>query len=248
MERSQFDMLGMAYEKTWTLPFRHELEAHTFFKHLGNVEGKNILDVGSGSGLYTREIRRRGAARVVGLDISPEMVKFAAGREREEPLGIHYVNSDMADAGKLGLGQFDIVTGVYVLFYASTREHFFATIQGISDVLPPGGRLVSMPLNPNLRMDDPDYYMPYSMGIWAPGETGEGCPVILNAKLEGVDFTVTMYRWSRETHEEAFKAAGFKKLTWYEPEVTPKGIELMGEEYWQRYLKQPHALLIEAEK
>ena len=39
------------------------------------IEGKTILDVGCGNGLYSIECARRGARRVVGLDIAENMIR-----------------------------------------------------------------------------------------------------------------------------------------------------------------------------
>lgn len=44
----------------------------------GDVRGKTVCDVGCGSGRFVNELARRGAARVVGVDVAPEMLKMAA--------------------------------------------------------------------------------------------------------------------------------------------------------------------------
>ena len=41
------------------------------------VEGLRVLDVGCGSGLYARELVAGGARSVVGLDVSPTMIRLA---------------------------------------------------------------------------------------------------------------------------------------------------------------------------
>jgi 2-polyprenyl-3-methyl-5-hydroxy-6-metoxy-1,4-benzoquinol methylase len=48
------------------------------FEQAGDVTGKTILDVGCGSGVYTVDFARRGARRVVGVDLSSNMLKLAA--------------------------------------------------------------------------------------------------------------------------------------------------------------------------
>lgn len=43
----------------------------------GDVRGLRICDIGCGSGRFVAEFARRGAARVMGVDVAPEMLKLA---------------------------------------------------------------------------------------------------------------------------------------------------------------------------
>jgi ubiquinone/menaquinone biosynthesis C-methylase UbiE len=47
------------------------------FEQAGNVTGKEVLDVGCGSGVYSVDFARRGARRVVGVDFSDNMLRLA---------------------------------------------------------------------------------------------------------------------------------------------------------------------------
>jgi 2-polyprenyl-3-methyl-5-hydroxy-6-metoxy-1,4-benzoquinol methylase len=47
------------------------------FDQAGDVTGKKILDVGCGSGVYSVDFARRGARRVVGIDLSNNMLELA---------------------------------------------------------------------------------------------------------------------------------------------------------------------------
>ena len=44
----------------------------------GDVRGKRICDIGCGSGRFVTVFAKNGAARVVGVDVAPEMLKIAA--------------------------------------------------------------------------------------------------------------------------------------------------------------------------
>lgn len=44
----------------------------------GDLRGQSVVDAGCGSGRYTRHAVERGAARVRGVDLSPEMLERAA--------------------------------------------------------------------------------------------------------------------------------------------------------------------------
>ena len=46
-------------------------------EHLRPAEGRTFLDVGCGSGRFCLEYAARGAARVVGVDVAPQMIEIA---------------------------------------------------------------------------------------------------------------------------------------------------------------------------
>src|SRR5580693_1634045 len=56
------------------------LEQTTMLALLPDVGGKTVLDVGCGTGRYLKILRQRGAARIVGVDLSWEMLRKASGR------------------------------------------------------------------------------------------------------------------------------------------------------------------------
>lgn len=53
------------------------------FELFGNLEGKAVLDIGCGSGVYAMEALRRGAAHVGALDPAPAMLELLRARLRD---------------------------------------------------------------------------------------------------------------------------------------------------------------------
>lgn len=111
----------------------------------GDVGGMRLLDVGCGSGYFSREMARRGA-RVTGIDLSPRMIKHARQQETDAPLGIDYVVADAADlADRFGSAAFDMVTSCVALQDMLEVAKVFG---GIHTVLRPGGRCVASITHP----------------------------------------------------------------------------------------------------
>jgi 2-polyprenyl-3-methyl-5-hydroxy-6-metoxy-1,4-benzoquinol methylase len=88
------------------------------FEQAGDVTGKKILDVGCGSGVYSVDFARRGAARVVGVDFSGNMLKLA--RQEAEQHGVadrcDFIQADFLDLDldekfdvSIAMGVFDYV-------------------------------------------------------------------------------------------------------------------------------------------
>ena len=72
----------------------------------GITPASRILDVCCGQGRHTLELRRRGYARVSGLDQSRYMVRLARSRARAEGLKLKFIEGDLRSAA-LGEGKLD---------------------------------------------------------------------------------------------------------------------------------------------
>jgi SAM-dependent methyltransferase len=179
---------------------------------------------------------------VLGVDNSEGMIAYARHLEEKEPLGVEYLVKDAADLGDVGT--FDCVVGTYLLHYAPTRESLFAMCAHIRKVLRPGGRFVTICMNPDINISDPSYYLNY--GFQVSGGERDGAPLTLEIVLPGMETKLSAFRWSRETYEAALKHAGFDGLVWHPPKLDPMGIEIFGEEFWTAYLATPHAAVLSA--
>ena len=153
-QTAQYDHIGSkydAYARTATLK---RAESYTFFRMVGELAGQRVLDLACGFGFYTRQLKRRGAAQVVGVDISPEMVRLARAKEQEDPTGVEY---RMGDAIHLPvLGSFDLVTAVYLLNYAESKDQMLGMCRSAYDNLVAGGRFVAYTVNPAFTLSKPN--------------------------------------------------------------------------------------------
>ena len=91
---AQYDHIGSKYDEYARMATLKWAERYTFFRMVGALEGKRVMDLACGFGFYTRLLKQRGAAQVIGVDISPEMIRLAHQQEQAEPLGITYQVGD----------------------------------------------------------------------------------------------------------------------------------------------------------
>ncbi|NUP39087.1 MAG: class I SAM-dependent methyltransferase, partial [Streptomyces sp.] len=64
MSVQQYDKIGEAFEGFKSLPLTRYAEVPGFLALVGDVRGKSVLDLASGTGFYSREFKRRGAEDV----------------------------------------------------------------------------------------------------------------------------------------------------------------------------------------
>ncbi|NVJ20786.1 MULTISPECIES: class I SAM-dependent methyltransferase [Myxococcus] len=243
---AQYDQIGEKVADWDVLPVRSEyIEGYTFFKALGPVDGLDVLDLACGDGLYTRQFKERGASRVVGVDISEEMIRSARRLEAERPLGLEYHVSDVADLASLGT--FDVVTAVYLLHYAHSPEHMSRMCRNIHAHLKPGGSFVTYSFNPEFSALGPNSTRYGVTMLDFPESPSEGQTLFLELHTK-TPFTIHFPYWSRATYEVALREAGFHTLTWIRPECSPEGIARYGREFWRDYLENPHAMALRCER
>jgi SAM-dependent methyltransferase len=244
---AEYDAFAKEYQESKQLPFRTYAEQPLLLDLIGNVDGKVVLDLGCGEGIYARKIKELGAKTVIGVDISGEMVALARASEKKNPLGIEYHVGDASTVGQLG--QFDLVLGSYILNYARSLEHLEAFCRMIHINLKPDGRFVGLNDNP---ANDPDHYAGYRKYGFvksSPDPRREGDPVTYTMFLpDGSSFSFDNFYLAPETYQKAFDAVGFKSMRWRRPKVMAAGVSSLGEPYWREFLMDPPVIGIEAFK
>ena len=154
------------YDRSFTeIPLRRYVELPSVDRVLGDVTGLAVLDLACGTGYYGKELRRRGATRVVGVDVSEDMIRATRAREEADRLGVEYV---VADAGRLDhLDDFDLVTGIHLLHYASSFDHLTRMCESVGRNLKPAGRFIGYQLNYDISRG-PHYYDKYCFNVRLP--------------------------------------------------------------------------------
>jgi tRNA (mo5U34)-methyltransferase len=81
-----------------------------------DLTGKSVLDLGCNAGFYSMEMKRRGAARVLGLDCDEEYLRQARFAAEVNGLDIEFRRMSVYDVGALG-ERFDVVLFLGVLYH-----------------------------------------------------------------------------------------------------------------------------------
>lgn len=131
-------------------------EGNDFFKMLiwpptqellGPVAGRAVLDVACGNGVSARRLAALGA-RVVALDFSAEMIRWARQRSQNEAHNIDYRVADATDPSQLlglGPGRFDAAVCNMALF---DMDPIAPLLSSLARLLKPEGRFVFSVVHP----------------------------------------------------------------------------------------------------
>ncbi|WP_329583058.1 class I SAM-dependent methyltransferase [Kitasatospora sp. NBC_01250] len=242
MSVQQYDEIGEAFEGFKALPLAQYGEVPGFLALVGDVRDKAVLDLASGTGFYSREFKRRGAAEVLGIDISEVMVAAAVEFEQRDPLGVRYEVGDIAELPPLGR-RFDVATAVQLLNYAPDAATMERMCRHVHQSLVPGGKFFLLNQTPDYGFDGPPLDK-YGFRAELTGEKAEMGPrVRITALLDPpISFESTCPR--REVYEASLRAAGFSELAWVPLGVSDGGLRTYGADFWADCLANPPLVML----
>ncbi len=88
-----------------------------------HVKGRTVLDIGCASGRFAFQLLEAGAAKVIGLDVSPAAIELAERRRLQSPYAdrLEFKVADLMQPA-LQMPEVDIITALGVLEYFDTAE------------------------------------------------------------------------------------------------------------------------------
>ncbi|WP_326586019.1 class I SAM-dependent methyltransferase [Streptomyces sp. NBC_01294] len=235
--QQQYDEIGEAYEGFKALPLEQYAVVPSFLALVGDVSGKSVLDLASGTGFYSREFKRRGAAEVLGIDISGEMVAVAQQLEEHSPLGVHYEVGDVAELRPLDR-RFDVGVAVQLLNYAEDIATTERMCRNAHQSLQPGGEFFLLNQSPDFRFDGPTPER-YGFRSELTGEEVETGPQVRTTALLDPPVSFVANRPRREVYEKCLRAAGFRELSWVPLTVSEAGGREFGADFWADFHANP---------
>ena len=241
----QYDIDGLQYEEAKkSTDCARYVEIPTFLHEVGATRDKSVLDLGCGTGFYTRMLRAAGASRVVGADMSEEMVRVARRQEAANPQGIEY---RVEDATKVPtIHAFDIVTAAYLFPHAANMAELTAMAQGVARNLTTGGRLVAIIMNPDFDYDGPNATK-YGYTVRKAGSFDNGSKYHLTIGTPPLVYAEA-FNYSRNVYEQALTTAGLTDLQWIPPRISPAGMRAHGASYWADLLQNPGLIFLTARR
>ncbi|MFC9329726.1 class I SAM-dependent methyltransferase [Kitasatospora sp. NPDC057015] len=237
MSGQLYDEIGEAFEGFKTLPLARYGEVPGFLSLVGDVKGRSILDLASGTGFYSREFKRRGASRVLGVDISGAMVEAARALEDRDPLGVHYEVGDVAELRTFEQ-PFDLAVAVQLFNYAEDVATIERMCRNIHESLADGAEFFAFVQHPDYRFDGPSLAK-YGFLCESLGEETEIGPRVRITALLDPPISFVANPPSREVYENSLRAAGFHDLAWVPLEISADGVHAYGREFWDDFAANP---------
>ncbi len=186
------------------------------FALLGELpRGTRVLDLGCGNGYLARRLAGRGA-RVVGVDLSDELIEAARARERAEPLGIDYHRASAAALPMLADGSFDAAFANMSLMDIAPAA---AAVREVARLLRSGGRFVFSISHPCFDVDRRSSFVP---------EPGPGAPTVYRKVTAYRVPHSDLYDWPLPDGRTARTVGYHRPLSWYFRELRDAGFVVTG--------------------
>jgi tRNA (mo5U34)-methyltransferase len=96
-----------------------------------DLSGKSVLDVGCNAGFYAIEAKRRGAARVLGVDGQRQHVRQAVFVRKALGLDIEYRRMNVYELNRRTVGEFDITLALGLLYHL---KHLVLALENLYEV------------------------------------------------------------------------------------------------------------------
>ena len=111
----------------------------------GGLQGKQVVDIGCGAGILAEAMAARGA-RVLGIDLAPEVLEAARRHVAAAPLKVEYREVAAEDLARERPAGFDLVTCLEMLEHVPDPA---SVVRACAELVRPGASVVFSTINRN---------------------------------------------------------------------------------------------------
>ncbi|MEH1834442.1 MAG: class I SAM-dependent methyltransferase [Nostoc sp.] len=133
--QNDFDRIALHEQEGWN----HNSHYHNFLLKQLPAHCENVLDIGCGTGLFSRLLAKR-ADRVIAIDLSPKMIEVAKQKSRQHPK-IDYQVADILQ-WEFPVKQFNAIVSIATVHHLPLEN----LLHNLQTALKPGGKLVILDL------------------------------------------------------------------------------------------------------
>lgn len=255
--KPQYDAFATSYDLVWTTPAVKPLLPllRSTISSLGSLSGSSVLDLACGTGIGLRLAGSFGAAKLVGVDISPQMLEIA---KTTTPGAAFHTADCSKPLDKLGLEPqgYDVVLGFWLLNQCPSSVEMRGMWENVARYLKPGGRFVGI-------IENHDIVHPVGMQSFKYGaqetrvtelENGQGWTDHVEFRTEP-KVELDGFRLRKEIFESEARKAGFGEIVYHAPGMehvkeSDNSRDTVGEEsgWWDDLLNEPPNFVIVTQK
>ena len=219
---TQYDSIQAAYDEWRTRSIALIEHANVKSAVAPFIKDANVLDLACGSAFYSYDLLEWGAQKVVGVDISPVMIKeaqaAASSRTIPDNASINFKVADCMEPVAYDGGPFDLVFAAWLLNYAPSGKELVKMFRNVALNLKDGGRFVTV-CPPGTQ--DPTAFCQAERDVRPQGSGGLLWSITKDVE-DGIDFHVychtdrgdvnfDCHHLRQDVYEASARQAGFQK-------------------------------------
>lgn len=231
--------------------FSNAIELPCLMSLMGDVKGKQVLEVGCGTGRLAFALEKEMPSRIDAVDLSEEMIRMAKDAQRQRRSNICFHCGDIEKLSFLNDQTVDLVVASTVFHFVESLNE---TMKEIGRVLKDGGHAVFSLIHPVhsalYPMDTVEGQLPtkgdYKLKYQYRNKRAYVQPwIAFDSEVE--DFLCYSYHHTLEDYFTAFKEAGLLLEQLKEPEPPAQWAQSAPNKF-HAYKKAPNYLVLQLKK
>jgi SAM-dependent methyltransferase len=233
MSSKQYNDIHLEYSDCYQTSVYTQMEKENVRRAVRyEIQGARVLEHACGSGFYTFDLLRWGAASVVAIDISEEMIADARSHPDNNTFTgrVEFRVGDASNPAVIDGAPFDVVIAVWLLTYAPDHETLSRMFQTVAINLKPGGKFITTVIRPSsdpltaLKIGTVNFWSPHHYRIEARHAVPDGAAVRCILNQGSVSAQWDSFYLNRKTYESAARQGGMTGEIIYREPVVPEHI------------------------